>query len=102
MHPARRPSTTQAWTWGTGPDKAGKRLGRTATARATRRSSKVSPGTRSRNKLERCEHGLLRATCAICLQMEETTTDLTTGRLAPDERPARRAGDAEESPEEGE
>lgn len=74
-------------------------LARSATARATRRSSRVSSNNRSRNKLERCEHGLLRATCAICLQMEETT-DLTTGRLAPDERPARRSGDEEESEEE--
>lgn len=49
--------------------------------------------------LERCEHGLLRATCAICLQMEETT-DLTHGRLAPDERPSRREADEEESEEE--
>jgi hypothetical protein len=34
--------------------------------------------------------------------MEETTADLTTGRLAPDERPARRTVDEEESPEEEE
>lgn len=61
------------------------------TARATRRSPK-------KHRLERCEHGLLRATCAICLQMEETV-DLTSGRLAPDERPGR-GGDDEGEDEE--
>jgi hypothetical protein len=80
--------------------KAVNRLPRSATARATRRSSRVASNTRSRRSpLERCEHGLLRATCAICLQMEETV-DLTTGRLAPDERPARVAPDDEEVEEE--
>jgi len=74
-------------------------LGRTATARVTTtRRSKVS-SHRSRAKLERCAHGLLKATCAICLQMEETT-DLATGRLAPDERPARRGVDDDEGDEE--
>jgi len=42
---------------------------------------------------------LLKATCAICLQMEETI-DLTTGRLAPDERPARRVAEEESEEEE--
>jgi len=73
-------------------------LARSATARATRRASKTA-GPRSKAVLERCEHGLLRATCAICLRMEETT-DLTPGRLAPDERPSRREADDEESEEE--
>jgi len=75
-------------------------VGRTATARAaSTRRSKVSTANRSRSKLERCEHGLLKATCAICLQMEETI-DLTTGRLAPDERPARRVAEEESEEEE--
>lgn len=74
-------------------------LARSATARRTsRRTSKGSTTTRSRAKLERCEHGLLRATCAICLQMEEVG-DLTTGRLAPEERPGRR-GEEDEGEEE--
>lgn len=80
-------------------EKAVTGLGRTATARVTTaRRSKVS-SHRSRAKLERCAHGLLRATCAICLQMEETT-DLATGRLAPDERPARHGADEDEGEEE--
>lgn len=74
-------------------------MARSVTARATRRSSKVSTSTRSKHKLERCEHGLLKATCAICLQMEETV-DLTHGRLAPDERPARRGADEDEAEDE--
>lgn len=77
-------------------------MGRTATARAagTRRyNGRGSTAGRSRKKLERCEHGLLKGTCAICLQMEETT-DLTTGKLAPEERPGRIRGEEDESEEE--
>ena len=76
-------------------------MGRTATARpAARRTARAT--TKPRRKLERCQHGLLRGTCAICLQMEETI-DLTTGKLAPDERPPRsRASDDEGEEEEDE
>jgi hypothetical protein len=55
--------------------------------------------SRSRNKLERCEHGLLRVTCAICLQMEEIG-DLHSGRLSSDERGGRNGGEEEEGEEE--
>lgn len=51
-----------------------KRLARAATARKVRK------------KLQRCQHGLLKGTCAICLHMEETI-ELHTGKLAPEERP---------------
>lgn len=78
-------------------------MGRTATARATARTARsASRRSRTRTRLERCAHGLLRGTCAICLQMEETIDDLHAGRLAPEERPGRMRGgdDAEEAEEE--
>ena len=81
-------------------------LGRTATARATPRATRTpTRRARARTAAERCQHGLLRGTCAICLQMEETIDDLHAGRLAPEERPGRaKNGDeeAEEEPEEKE
>ncbi len=101
MYPARLTSTTPSGrTWGPGRTKAVNRLARSVTARATsRRTSKVSAANRSRNKFERCQHGLLRATCAICLQMDEVG-DLQTGRLAPEERTGQHAGDEDEGEEE--
>lgn len=73
-------------------------MGRTATARpAARRTARAT--TKSRKRIERCEHGLLKGTCAICLRMEETI-DLTTGRLAPEERPGRSRGGDDEGEEE--
>ncbi|HEY3247118.1 MAG TPA: hypothetical protein VGK88_02345 [bacterium] len=59
---------------------------RTATGRT--KSARATTATRIGTRLERCPHGLLKGTCAICLQMEETV-DLTTGKLAPEERPGR-------------
>jgi hypothetical protein len=41
-------------------------------------------------------------TCAICLQIEETTEDLHHGRLAPDERPPRARNEDEDAEEEKE
>lgn len=73
-------------------------MGRTATARpAARRTARAT--TKSRKRIERCEHGLLKGTCAICLRMEETI-DLATGKLAPEERPGRARGGDDESEEE--
>lgn len=66
---------------------------RTATGRT--KSARASTATRPRTTLERCPHGLLKGTCAICLQMEETI-DLTTGKLAPEERPGLRHDDEDE------
>lgn len=79
-------------------------LGRTATARATARGTRTSTRrARTRTAAERCPHGLLRGTCAICLQMEETIDDLHAGRLAPEERPGRmRKGEDEEEESEQE
>ncbi len=78
-------------------------MGRIATARPTARVTRTSARrVRARTTLERCEHGLLRRTCAICLRMEETIDDLHTGRLAPEERPGRLRGSEEESEEETE
>lgn len=72
---------------------------RTATGRT--KSARAATATRPRVRLERCPHGLLKGTCAICLQMEETV-DLATGKLAPEERPGRlRVGDEEEDEAEG-
>jgi len=72
---------------------------RTATGRT--KSARATTTTRSRVMLERCPHGLLKGTCAICLQIEETV-DLTTGKLAPEERPGRlRGGDEDAEDEEG-
>jgi hypothetical protein len=72
---------------------------RTATGRT--KSARATTATRPRIKLERCPHGLLKGTCAICLQIEETI-DLTTGKLAPEERPGRlRGGDEDDEDEEG-
>lgn len=51
--------------------------------------------------LERCDHGLLKGTCAICLQMEETL-DLHSGKLAPEERSGVRIRASEEEEEEEE
>ena len=99
MYPARPSSATRRlWTWGAGHTKAVKRLARSATARASARSRRTSKtsSNRSRSKLERCEHGLLRVTCAICLQMEEVG-DLHSGRLSPEER---RSGEEDEAEEE--
>lgn len=77
-----------------------KGLGKTATARPTARATRTAPRrARTRAPLERCQHGLLRGTCAICLQMEETIDDLHPGRLAPDERPARLRNSEDESEE---
>ncbi len=58
-------------------------VGRTATTRAASRARTArSGGGRSRKGLtERCEHGLLRGMCAICLRIEETTEDLHNARL---------------------
>ena len=84
---------------GTGHTKAVKRLARSATARTTSRRTSRASTSRSRNKLERCEHGLLRVTCAICLQMEEIG-DLHSGRLSPEERGGRSDGEEEEAEEE--
>lgn len=76
-------------------------MGRTATARATARGTRTpTRRARTRTTAERCAHGLLRGTCAICLQMEETIDDLHAGRLAPEERPGRiRNGEDEEEEE---
>ncbi len=65
---------------------------RTATGRT--KSARAATATRPGIKLERCPHGLLKGTCAICLQMEETV-DLTTGKLAPEERPGRAHDDTD-------
>ncbi|HLE78315.1 MAG TPA: hypothetical protein VJA65_07910 [bacterium] len=76
-------------------------MARTATRRTTTgrtRSARATTTTRPRaRKLERCPHGLLKGTCAICLQIEETV-DLTTGKLAPEERKPglHHAGDEED------
>jgi len=81
-------------------------LGRTATARATARATRTPVRrVRTRTAAERCQHGLLRGTCAICLEMEETIDDLHAGRLAPEERPGRTRGgedDVEEKSEQEE
>ena len=71
---------------------------RTATGRT--RPARAATATRPGIKLERCPHGLLKGTCAICLQIEETV-DLTTGKLAPEERPGRLRGRDDEDEEEG-
>jgi hypothetical protein len=42
----------------------------------------------------------MRGTCAYCLQIEEETLDLQTGKLAPEERLAKRAAEEEEEEEE--
>ncbi len=47
---------------------------------------KAATASKSRKKLQRCPHGLLKGTCAICLRMDETV-DLHTGKLSPEERP---------------
>ncbi len=62
-------------------------VGRTATTRAASRTRSARAGSgRARKRLsERCEHGLLRGTCAICLQMEETADDLHHARLEAEE-----------------
>lgn len=88
--------------WAHITQEAVKRVGRTATVRATARTARTaSRRSRARPTLERCQHGLLRGTCAICLQMEETIDDLHPGRLAPEERPGRmRGGDEAEEAEE--
>lgn len=57
--------------------------------------------SKSRRKLERCEHGLLKGTCAICLRMDETIV-LHTGRLAPEERPGQVRSAADEAEDEEE
>ncbi len=50
------------------------------------RLGKAATASKSRKKLQRCPHGLLKGTCAICLHMDETV-ELHTGKLAPEERP---------------
>lgn len=43
----------------------------------------------------------MKGTCAFCLQIEEETLDLHTGKLAPEERSARqRAAEEDEEEEE--
>lgn len=42
----------------------------------------------------------MRGTCAICLQIEDETLDLQTGKLAPEERLGKRAAEEEEEEEE--
>lgn len=77
-------------------------MARAATARPIR--SRAGARSARKKTLERCEHGLLRGTCAICLQMEETIDLLQSGRLAPEERPGMKAeeGASEEEEEEEE
>lgn len=75
-------------------------LARSATRTATR--SRTAPSRKARKRLlERCEHGLVKGTCAICLQMEETS-DLTAGKLAPEERAGSRIRGSEDDEEEEE
>lgn len=73
-------------------------LARSATRTATR--SRGSARKARRQLLERCPHGLMKGTCAICLQIEEETLDLQTGKLAPEERSGRRAAEEDEEEEE--
>lgn len=42
----------------------------------------------------------MKGTCAICLQIEEETLELQTGKLAPEERSGRRAAEEDEEEEE--
>lgn len=84
-------------------DRAVNRLGRSATTRTATRSTRTTPARKARRRvvLERCDHGLLKGTCAICLQMEETL-DLHSGKLAPEERSGVRIRASEEEEEEEE
>ncbi len=62
---------------------------------------KTATASKSRKKLQRCQHGLLKGTCAICLRMDETV-ELHTGKLAPEERPGGKAHPEDEEPAEEE
>ncbi|GEM_PF-2023846 len=79
-------------------------LARAATRTATRTPARARPKASARKArkwlLERCPHGLMRGTCAICLQIEDETIDLQTGKLAPEERVGKRAVEEEEEEEE--
>jgi len=79
-------------------------LARAATRTATRTPSRTRPKVSARKVrkrlLERCPHGLMRGTCAICLQIEDETLDLQTGKLAPEERVGKRVAEEEEEEEE--
>lgn len=75
-------------------------MARAATRTATRTRPRISARKARKRLLERCEHGLMRGTCAYCLQIEEETLDLQTGKLAPEERLAKRAAEEEEEEEE--
>ncbi len=64
---------------------------------------KAVTASKARKKLQRCPHGLLKGTCAICLRIEETAVELHTGKLAPEERPGgKHHSDDEEAAEEDE
>lgn len=79
-------------------------LARAATRSAARSPARARPKASARKArkwlLERCPHGLMRGTCAICLQIEDETLDLQTGKLAPEERLGKRAVEEEEEEEE--
>ncbi len=64
--------------------------------KAVTRLGKAVTAHKSRKKVQRCPHGLLKGTCAICLRMDETTVELHTGKLAPEERPGGKAHSEEE------
>jgi hypothetical protein len=73
-------------------------VGRTATTRAVSRtrSARTGSGRARKRPSERCEHGLLRGTCAICLRMEETADDLHNARLEAEEAEEDTEGPADE------
>lgn len=89
---------------GRNSNKAVTGLARAVTRTAARTRPRISASARKARKrlLERCEHGLMRGTCAYCLQIEEETLELQTGKLAPEERLAKRAAAEEEEEEEEE
>lgn len=88
---------------GRNPYKAVNGLARAAT-RTARTPGRARPKASARKArkwlLERCPHGLMRGTCAICLQIEDETLDLQTGKLAPEERVGKRVVEEEEEEEE--
>ncbi|MGH2426881.1 MAG: hypothetical protein ACRDF1_11470 [bacterium] len=79
-------------------------MARAATRTAARTPARARPKASARKArkwlLERCPHGLMRGTCAICLQIEDETIDLQTGKLAPEERVGKRVVEEEEEEEE--
>lgn len=87
---------------GRNPYKAVNGLARAATRTVARTPARARPKARKARKwlLERCPHGLMRGTCAICLQIEDETIDLQTGKLAPEERVGKRVVEEEEEEEE--